>query len=61
MPTQLPMLPIPIRLLFGALGMVALAGAFWLVFNTSIDLLRNPDPEPFYIPTYQELLSDQGE
>jgi tetratricopeptide (TPR) repeat protein len=61
MPTQLPILPVAVRFIMGSIGMVALVGAFWLVFGTSIDLLRNPNPEPFYIPTYQELLTDQGE
>lgn len=41
-PTRLPILPSWARALFAIVGLAILAGAFYLVFNRSIALLRNP-------------------
>ena len=53
--SQLPAITLPVRLVIGAFGGLLLVLAFWLVFNTAIGLLSNPNPKPFYVPTCQEV------
>jgi len=57
-PTQLPILPMWLRTLFGIFALVILSLAFYLVFNDSIKLLLNP-VFPNYIPDIRELLSEE--
>jgi tetratricopeptide (TPR) repeat protein len=52
-PTELPIIPAVLRIAFGVVGLVILAGAFVLVFSTALQLLRNPVPP--YIPSLREL------
>ncbi len=57
-PSELPIIPIAIRILFGVVGVLLLVGAFVLVFSTALALLRNPTPKPFYIPTLEDFITD---
>lgn len=59
-PTELPIMPLLVRMAFGLIGAAVLIGAFVLVFNTAINLLLHPNPTAFHIPTLQELM-DQAE
>jgi tetratricopeptide (TPR) repeat protein len=56
--TELPILPVVVRIIFGLIGVIILIGAFALVFSTALNLLVNPNPTPFHIPTLQELLEE---
>jgi hypothetical protein len=42
--TQLPILPLAARLIFGVIGGAILLLALWMVFNTALHLLANPVP-----------------
>ncbi len=53
--SQLPAITLPVRLILGAAGITLMALAFWLVFNTAIGLLNNPNPPAFYIPSCSEV------
>jgi tetratricopeptide (TPR) repeat protein len=54
-PTALPIIPPAVRTGLGAVGLVLIALAVWLVFNTAIQLLVNP-AAPADIPTLYDLL-----
>lgn len=58
-PTQLPIIPLAIRVVLAIAGIVILVAAFVLVFNAAIALLRSPEPKPFYVPTIEDLIKDQ--
>lgn len=47
--SQLPAITLPVRFILGIAGVTLMALAFWLVFNTAIGLLNNPNPTDFYI------------
>lgn len=57
-PSALPIIPPAIRILLGVVGVVLLVGAFILVFSTALALVRNPSPEPFYVPTIEDFLNE---
>ena len=52
--TQLPIIPIGIRVVIGVAGAVLLIAAFVLVFSAAIGLLHTPTPKPFYVPTLDD-------
>jgi tetratricopeptide (TPR) repeat protein len=56
--SELPIIPMPVRITFGLIGIAILIGAFALVFSTAINLLIHPNPTTFHIPTLQELLEE---
>jgi tetratricopeptide (TPR) repeat protein len=58
--TQLPIIPMWIRWVFGVIGLVILGIAFAMVFDRALDLLANPIP-PSDVPTVQELIAEYGE
>lgn len=49
-PSDLPMLPVAVRVVFGVLGIALLVGAFAMVFSTALNLLGNPVAP--YIPLF---------
>jgi hypothetical protein len=53
--SDLPAITLPVRFVLGAVGMVLLVVAFWLVFNTAIGLVNNPNPREFYILPCSEI------
>ncbi|MBA3870453.1 MAG: tetratricopeptide repeat protein [Anaerolineae bacterium] len=53
-PTELPIIPLAIRIVIGVAGAVILVAAFVLVFNAAIGLLRNGSPKQFYVPTLDD-------
>jgi tetratricopeptide (TPR) repeat protein len=53
--SDLPAITLPVRFILGAAGMMLMVLAFWLVFNTAIGLLNNPNPPEFYVPTCAEV------
>lgn len=53
--SQLPAITLPVRLILGVAGITLMALAFWLVFNSAIGLLNNPNPPEFYIPSCSEV------
>jgi tetratricopeptide (TPR) repeat protein len=53
--SELPAITLPFRLVFGTVGMVMLALAFYLVFSTAIGLISNPNPPEFYIISCAEV------
>jgi tetratricopeptide (TPR) repeat protein len=53
--TQLPSLTLPVRLLFGVLGLGLFALSLWLVFHTAFGLVTNPNPTEFYVPSCLEI------
>lgn len=57
-PSELPVIPIALRVLLGVVGALLLVGAFVLVFSTALALVRNPTPEPFYLPSIQDFLTE---
>ncbi|MDX1995941.1 MAG: hypothetical protein SF029_26400 [bacterium] len=52
-PTQLPIIPVPVRIVVGVIGAALVALAFWWVFSTSLELLFNPVP-PFIPDPFAE-------
>ncbi|HEX2906048.1 MAG TPA: hypothetical protein VHO69_04265, partial [Phototrophicaceae bacterium] len=58
-PTELPVLPIFVRGLFGLVGMGLLVLAFYLVANTAIGLVTNPNPPEVPMPTMAELFAGE--
>jgi tetratricopeptide (TPR) repeat protein len=55
-PTDLPMIPLVLRFVFLVVGALILVGAFFLVFSTALQLLRNPVPPD--IPSLRELIGE---
>lgn len=53
--SELPAITLPVRFILGAAGLTLMALAFWLVFNTAIGLLNNPNPPEFYVPSCVEV------
>lgn len=59
--TQLPIISPSGRYMLGAVGVVLLVLAFMLVFSASLNLIRDPNPEPFRILTWQDVINAGGE
>ncbi len=56
-PTELPIIPPAFRAALGAMGVILLLVAAWLVFNSAINLLGNPVP-PTDIPSIFDLMNE---
>ncbi len=56
-PTELPILSVYTRAVFGVIGGVLLIIAFWLVFSTALGLLSNP--KDFFLPSW-DLIFDES-
>lgn len=56
--TQIPAITLPVRAAFGLAGLLLLVLAFSLVFNVALGLLNNPNPAPFYLPTFEEVFGE---
>jgi tetratricopeptide (TPR) repeat protein len=56
--SELPAITLPVRFLMGAFGGALMVLAFWLVFSTAIGLLSNPNPKPYYLPTCNEVFTN---
>jgi len=55
--TELPILSLPVRVVFGVLGAAILIFAFTLVFDRALDLLTNPVPVRD-VPTLMDLIQE---
>jgi tetratricopeptide (TPR) repeat protein len=58
--STLPAITLPVRFILGSAGIMLMLLAFWLVFNTAIGLLNNPNPPEFYVPSCAEVFEVPG-
>jgi hypothetical protein len=58
--SNLPAITLPVRFALGSFATLLMVLAFWLVFNTAIGLLNNPNPKPYYLPTCNEVFADDS-
>lgn len=52
--SKLPVISPGIRAFLGLVGLLIVGFSVYLVFSRTIQLLGNPNPPPFYIPTFDE-------
>lgn len=55
--SQLPIMSPAVRSILGLVGVVVVGVAFYMVFSRTIQLLGNPNPPQYYVPTYNEFLA----
>lgn len=55
--TALPIIPVGVRAVLGTVGLVVVLFSVYMVFSRTIQLLGNPNPPPFYLPTYDEWIA----
>lgn len=58
--TQIPIIPVGVRAALGIVGALVVALAVYLVFSRTIQLLGNPNPPHYYVPTFDEFIAQVG-